>query len=292
MKLRLVLKFVSALTGLVLWVPISRAADPEASCRAVTDRFMQVWSAAPTNGAFKAILQETWYKSEEVDQIARQTESQQERAQAAAREEGKPLAVPFEYLGSRQMGENHLKLVYAEKLGRTMIPWSFLFYRPVDSWRMVGILKGEGGKEDLMAMGTNPGPEAATPRQLAETFMKELSAGQEETAFAGLVEKHWAHPENAAEMTQRISSLYRSRRALGQLTLGKPIPGGYEQLSVLSVGKCLVKVVYLQKHEYGVLPFKAVFYRPEKEWVLYELTLGEGVTKEDMASATKVRLAN
>ena len=77
---------------------------------------------------------------------------------------------------------------------------------------------------------------------------------------------------------------------MGQLTLGKPIPGSYEQLLIKSVGKSLVKVVYLQKHEYGVLPFKAVFYRPGKDWILYELTLGEGVTKEDLASATTLHL--
>ena len=290
MKRRIVLNFCRVLTGLIFCATSSQAADPETTCRAITDRFMQAWSAAPTNGAFKDILKDVWYKADEVDQIVKQTEAQQERAQAAAKDEGKPLAVSFEYLGSRQMGENHLKLVYAEKLERTMIPWSFLFYRPVDSWRMVGILKGEGAKEDLMTMGAEGGPDADIPRQLADAFMKDLSAGQEETAFTNLVEKHWARPEEAAEMKQRIASLYRSRRALGQLTLGKPIPGSYEQLVVKSVGKSLVKVVYLQKHEYGVLPFKAVFYRSGKDWILYELTLGEGVTKEDLASATTLHL--
>jgi hypothetical protein len=291
MKQRLVLNLLWLVGGLVLLAPESPAADPEATCRTVTDPFMQVWCAAPTNGAFKELLKDVWYKTDEVDQIARQTETQQERAQTAAKLDGKPLAQPFEYLGSRQMGENHLKVVYVEKLERTMVPWSFMFYRPTDSWRLVGILKGEGAKEDLMAMGTEAGAETEQARQLAEAFMKELSAGQEEAAFSGLVEKHWSRPEEAADVKQRISGLYRSRRALGQLTLGNAIPGSYERLSTRSIGKCLLKVVYLQKHEFGVLPFKVVFYRAEKEWRLNELTFGEGVTKEDTASATRVNLA-
>jgi hypothetical protein len=291
MKRRLVLEFCCVLAGVILFVPRSKAADPEAACRAVTDRFMQVWCAAPTNGVFKELLKDVWYKPDEVDQIAKQTETQQTRAQAAARDEGKPAAVPFEYLGSRQMGENHVKVIYLEKLERTMIPWSFLFYRPADSWRLVGILKGEGAKDDLMAMGAEDGPDADIPRQLADAFMKDLSAGQEEAAFTALVEKRWARPEESADVKQRIAGLYRSRRALGQLTLGKPIAGGYERLTTRSIGKSLVKMVYLQKFEFGVLPFKAVFYCPEKEWTLYELTFGEGVTKDDLASATKVHPA-
>jgi len=291
MKQRMVLKFCWALAGLIVCATESRAADAEAACRAITDRFMQVWCGAPTNGAFKALLKDIWYKPDEVDQIARQTETQQERADTFAKEEGKRLAPPYECLGSRQMGESHIKLIYAEKMERSMIPWSFLFYRAENTWRMVGILKGEGAKEDLMAMGIEEGPDVDKPGQLMEAFMKELSAGQDEAAFTGLVEKCWARPDEASEMKQRIIGSYRSRRALGQLTLGKPIPGGYERLSTKSIGKSLVRVVYLQKHEFGVLPFKAVFYRPDTGWTLYELTFGEGVSKEDISSATTVHLA-
>lgn len=291
MKQRFFVVIWGLLASLVFGESDAKAADAEAACRTVTDRFMQSWCGAATNGSFKDLLKDVWYKQDEVDQIVRQTEAQRERAEKFAKEEGKWLGAPFEYLGSRQMGESHLKLVYAEKLEKAMIPWSFLFYRAEDSWRMVGILKGDGAKEDLMAMGHEDGAEADKPRQLTDAFMKDLAAGQEESAFAGLVEKHWARQEEAGEVKQRIAGLYRSRRALGQLTLGKPIPGGYERISTKSIGKSLVKVVYLQKHEYGVVPFKTVFYRPESEWFLYELTFGEGVSKEDMASATTVHLA-
>ena len=225
MKRRIVLNFCRVLTGLIFCATSSQAADPETTCRAITDRFMQAWSAAPTNGAFKDILKDVWYKADEVDQIVKQTEAQQDRAQAAAKEEGKPLAVSFEYLGSRQMGENHLKLVYAEKLERTMIPWSFLFYRPVDSWRMVGILKGEGAKEDLMTMGAEGGPDADIPRQLADAFMKDLSAGQEETAFTSLVEKHWARPGGSCGNEAAHRQLVSQSPGVGPVDTGQAHPG-------------------------------------------------------------------
>ena len=279
------------LAGVVPGAFNASAADAEATCRAVTDRFVQDWCGASTNGAFKEVLKDNWYKPDEVDQIVKQTEAQRERAEAFAREEGKRLATPFEYLGSRQMGESHLKLVYVERLERTMVPWSFLFYRAENTWRLVGILKGEGAKDDLMAMDREEGSDADKPRQLADAFVKGLSTGEEESAFDGLVGKYWARQDEAAEVKQRIAGLYRSRRALGQLTLGKPVPGGYERLSTRSIGKSLVRVVCLQKYEYGVMPIKMIFYRPQAEWTLYELTFGEGVSKEDMASATVVHLA-
>jgi len=279
------------LAGVVPRASNAVAADAEAICRAVTDRFIQEWCGASTNEAFKEVLKDNWYKPDEVGQIVRQTEAQRQRSETFVKEEGKRLAPPFEFLGSRQMGESHMKLVYVEKLERTMIPWSFLFYRAENAWRLVGILKGEGAKEDLMAMDREEGLDADKPRQLADAFVKGLSVGEEEAAFDGLVGKYWARQDEAAEVKQRIAGLYRSRRALGQLTLGKPVPGGYELLSTRSIGKSLVRIVCLQKYEYGVMPIKMIFYRPQAEWTLYELTFGEGVSKEDMASATAVHLA-
>jgi len=59
------------------------------------------------------------------------------------------------------------------------------------------------------------------------------------------------------------NKLDSTRTELGEFT-------GYEQITEKNVGNGLVLLSYLVKHKYSPIRFTFIFYRPEKNWVLYK----------------------
>lgn len=263
------------------------------TAKKASDTFISLWCSPYTNGLLSQLIKGSWYKPEEADDIATQTESERQKLTTAQdRTDGDHLAVPYEFLGSKRLGLSTAKLVYLEKYKRNIIPWTFAFYKARQDWKIAAIQEGDLAKDDVLSMAVDASTNAEQPLKIADSFMKELTSGNESNAWSALVLTYWAKPQDAASTAERIASTYRSKRALAELNLGNQLPGSFERLSVKRIGRSLLNIVYVERHVWGCLPLKLMFYKPQNDWKLCEAGFADAVSTEEVRESMAVSPAD
>jgi hypothetical protein len=134
----------------------------------------------------------------------------------------------------------------------------------------------------LMAVdGKGTGSEYDPIRRVTDKFMATILTGQVKEGFDNFLKANWYKPGEAVEIAERLRGQYEAGQKSIELTYGKPVPGASEFIGTRRLGKSLVKLVYLEKHEHAPFPWCFVFYRAQDEWKLNGVRLGDAA-QEDM----------
>ncbi len=130
-----------------------------------------------------------------------------------------------------------------------------------------------------LAAGTNSVvTDGGQSRQVADGFIGALSRG-DPSAF-GLIRPHWYDADEGARLGEDFERQWRALEAVLRMKTGQRVDGGWEYLGTKRLGTCLIKFVYILKYEYGVCPWVLTFYRPDDEWRLGGIALGDPAVQD------------
>jgi hypothetical protein len=132
------MKKVFILFIISFFAAVSAYAEPlksEKDIKKLADDFMTGISTGRYKEAF-TMMKPYWPLPEaEIDNISYQTESQ---LKMAADRFGKLIG--SEYIQSNRIGVSYIRFIYIQKFANHATRWMIVFYRPLDEWKVNGVV--------------------------------------------------------------------------------------------------------------------------------------------------------
>jgi len=117
---------------LALWLPLAHAGlKTEAEIRRFADSIVEKAGQGKSTEAF-ALTKKHWpLPSEEIDNLAHQTESQLEMVRSRFGD-----VLGHEFIMEEKIGNSFLRYQYIVKFERHAVRWVLIFYKPKDEWML------------------------------------------------------------------------------------------------------------------------------------------------------------
>ncbi|HSE01368.1 MAG TPA: hypothetical protein VLB72_11605 [Burkholderiales bacterium] len=143
----------------------------------------------------------------------------------------------------------------------------------------------------MNAHGQSRASELSTLRDAIEGSVAAFSRGPSANAFNELLKEHWFKSTEAQSTATTLDAALQANRGAAELRLGKAIPGAYEFLGVRRLGASVAKLVYVLKHEHGVIPLVFDCYRAGDVWRILGVHYGDSAM-DDMKTLAVVERSN
>lgn len=173
---------------------------------------------------------------------------------------GKSVGDP-ELLRAETSGRSLVRYLYAEPMERGPIIWQFSFYRSeAGEWQCFSFQTQDGTETEFRPLAADADFKDA--KQVAQAGADALKAD----GVAGLFDVVFADGKNVIPAERGPAEKFFTKlRADAAAALGKSL-GEIEPVRTETVGKSLVRFVYLDKYERGVAVWKFTLYRVGGEW--------------------------
>lgn len=239
------------------------------------DRFIQAVSKSETN-AFD-FIEDHWMVRDNAAKIASDTARRWTGAEPIFKlNAGRRLSGVVDFLGTRRLGTNMVKLVYLLHYEQGFLPWSLTFYRPGTEWGLTQFMFGDGVKDDLVPMERALKEVPRAIQDVIHPSMESLSQGEWSRALRPL-RNVWYKPDEATGTFAEFERRARSADDLIETDLGDRLARRQEFVGARALGNHVVYCIYLIRHERGVIPWLLVFYQATDEWKLMGFTSGSGI---------------
>lgn len=259
------------------------------SLKVAAERVMVSLSHNRTDETFAELLKPFWPFTGEATARGEKLASDL-RASATRMEStiGKRSPGRYEFLGSRRLGNTYLTLVYVLKYQHGGLLVEFMFYNKGSVWLLnnANWTSNPADNRVLWSRVSNPVSSDLKPiRQATEQAVKSLSNGLTNNAFADLWNAYAIPGVDAAAQAESVASFTQSKKGQIEGTFGKPLPGRYEFLGAMRLGRSYLTLVYVQKYEYAAMPVSFLFYQSEQKWFLNNVSLADSA-QSDLTSLT------
>lgn len=129
-------------------------------------------------------------------------------------------------------------------------------------WRLLLLLVASSFSAKLLAQADKVLPSLAASLELSAEAMKDATAGQYRAAF-NRFRAYWPLPE--VEIDQAIE---RIEKGMTKITsrFGKSL--GFAFAGRQTSGDFLVRYIYVQKFQNGLVRWSFTYYRPDKHWLV------------------------
>ncbi len=122
-------------------------------------------------------------------------------------------------------------------------------------------------------------------KEVTEQVMKSLSSGQMNETLARFCKNYCIPGEDPIAYAESLASFTQINKGQIESKFGKSLPGRYEFLGAIRLGKTYATLVYVQKYEYAALPVAFLFYRGQEKWFLNNTSLADDA-QADLVSLT------
>jgi len=104
-------------------------------------------------------------------------------------------------------------------------------------------------------------------------------------ALDALLDRYWYDQSGLTRSKVLIESQFNAELAKAEITVGKRLPNAHEFLGAKRLGKCVIRLVYLQHFENFCSGWALTFYKARHEFKLISLNFGDSV-EDDLKTFT------